>query len=131
MRLYIHSLFVTGGFLLTILLGAPAHAVEPLKLYDDFNSPLISSQLWFGSELGEAGLDIVREALRGKLRMAAAAYGNPTTDSGRRQERQRGGGNRSHRRLATTRQGRNTKRTIKRVGRSIRRLPVVYGCRET
>jgi hypothetical protein len=71
------------------LLSAPAHAVEPLRLYDDFNNPVLNPRKWFGSELGEAGLDIVREAIRGKLRMAAVAYGDPTTDSGKRQERLR------------------------------------------
>jgi hypothetical protein len=89
MRIRCNSLWLAGNVLFGVLYCAPAQAVEPLKLYDDFNSALIDPNKWFGSELGEAGLDLVREAVRGKLRMATAAYGNTTSDTGRRQERVR------------------------------------------
>jgi hypothetical protein len=68
---------------------SPARAVEPLALYDNFNNSLIDPDKWFGAELGRAGLDVVREAARRRLRMAIAAYGNTTSDSGRKQERLR------------------------------------------
>jgi hypothetical protein len=64
-------------------------ALEPLALYDDFNDALINPRKWFGSELGEDGLDIVREAAKRKLRMLAATYGKADSDSGRQRERLR------------------------------------------
>lgn len=84
---FLHLFF--GGCLLVGLTAASAQALEPLALYDDFNSAFLDPQKWVGSELGADGLDVVREAAKRKLRLLAATYGKSDMNSGRQQERLR------------------------------------------
>jgi hypothetical protein len=54
---------------LMVLVSIPAQALEPLVLYDDFNTRLIDADKWFGSEAGDGGTEAIRLIDRGRLRL--------------------------------------------------------------
>lgn len=58
----------------------PAHAVESLALYDNFNNPLIDPNKWFGAEAG-LGAEARRIIQGGALRVFFVAYGNTASNS--------------------------------------------------
>lgn len=93
---------LSGGIvLLLVLSGMPSQALEPLVLYDDFNTEFISPAKWLvGQEGGPAAREFVREILgkkrtirlgrirvelfEGKLRLVDRAYGDTASNSGDR-----------------------------------------------
>ncbi len=60
---YVLQLFV---FVLLVGTWGSAEALEPLKLYDDFEQPLIDINRWVGGHLnlGGAPLEVVRRTIR-------------------------------------------------------------------
>lgn len=84
------SLSLLGGCLLCGAVSGPAaHATEPLVLYDNFNAVLITPDKWFGTEIGAASREAIRELELGKLRLLAISYGGTESNSERRHERLR------------------------------------------
>jgi len=78
--------------LFIVLVGTPAQGLEPLVLYDEFNTKLIDPNKWTGFEFQTGTTrEAVREIQRGRLRLAYAIYGDPSFDGGRRD-----GGTRVH-----------------------------------
>ena len=70
-------------FSLALLVG-PAHALEPLVQYDNFNTIFLNQQKWIGSEPngGVLILDNSRENDWGRLHFRNRSYGGTTSDSG-------------------------------------------------
>jgi hypothetical protein len=66
-----------GVLCMALVAGAPAKAVEPLALYDDFNAKSIDASNWSG-QISGSHLDVAREIHGNRLRLAARAFGNPT-----------------------------------------------------
>jgi hypothetical protein len=84
--------WIVGSLALVLTLGVlPAQAVEPLRLYDDFQGTQLDPAKWAGdqtaailSEGVPAGglLDAVREVVLGRLRLGARHYGSAGNDNG-------------------------------------------------
>ena len=69
---------------LAVILGAaPASAVEPFVLYDDFKAPLLDPDKWFGTEEPNSILEVFRGTSSNRLVMENRAYGADDTNVGR------------------------------------------------
>lgn len=76
---------VRGFFIvMAVLAGVPAQALEPLATYDDFSVGFINPDKWFGSESGGNGVDVVRQVVTKRLRLAYRSYADTNIDGGRR-----------------------------------------------
>lgn len=75
---------VLGCFvaLFVIVVSVPTQALEPLVLYDNFNTTLINPDKWFGAEVGADGCEVVRQIQGNRLLILNRAYGNTNSDSG-------------------------------------------------
>ncbi len=79
---------ITIGCLIALFLltfGAPARALEPLVLYDDFSSTFIDEVRWSGTESHSAGADIlesVRQIQRGVLHIVNTTYADMSSNTG-------------------------------------------------
>jgi len=69
--------------LAAILVTAPASAVEPFVLYDDFRAPLLDPDKWFGTEEPNGILEVFRGTASNRLVMENRAYGANDTNLGR------------------------------------------------
>jgi hypothetical protein len=73
--------------LLVVLLGVPGYAAERLVPYDDFNTPYLDPDKWFGGEYGvafpSANLEAIRQIQDNRLRLVYRSYGQTDSDSGR------------------------------------------------
>ena len=69
--------------LAAILVTAPASAVEPFVLYDDFKTPLLDPDKWFGAEELNSILEVFRGTSSNRLVMENRAYGGDDTNVGR------------------------------------------------
>jgi hypothetical protein len=73
--------------LVVVLSGVPGSALEPLVLYDDFNTAHLDPDKWVGGEFAPeprgVGAEAVRQIQDGRLRLGYRAYGRTDSDTGR------------------------------------------------
>ena len=65
-----------------VLAGTPAHAMEPMMLYDDFNAGQIDTGKWVREEEG-AGTEPSVQIRDNRLRLFNRSYGKTDSDQGR------------------------------------------------